>query len=158
MVKGEPVFQATDAEYGHGRVAPEPSTEKPTDDPYQSEGRKIIPEVSCGRIEWDENGDDHRTMSVEIENRSELEVMLDKFSIFGHTTELDFHLMAGREREFNVYRGPELSNRSYTKAQLFFRLENGDYFCAEHEIRYNVSGDGENVPTELRLIRPIRDI
>lgn len=182
MIKGEPVFQPGDQhdpmknhdpdhdtyiEGGDGIQldrqptipAPEPASQtaaaKP--DPYVAGGRKIVPDVFCERVEWHESGD-HREIWATITNGSDAPVFLDKISLLGMQTELDYPLKPRQEREFSVYRGKKLDNRSYTKAQLYFRLENGDYFCADHQIFYDVRGDGENEVKELRLIRPIRDV
>ncbi len=151
MVKGEPVFQPSEKNQKYSKQTTQT-------DPYVQQGHKIIPEVHCEQIEWHEDGDDHREVWATIANRGQVDVMIDKIAFLGSTIELNHHLQPGQEREFNIYKGDKLDNRSYTKAELYFRLPNGDYFCADHQILYQVKGDGESEVKELRLIRPIRDV
>ncbi len=179
MIKGEPVFQQSDNPTASTHVgAPQephiedspsvlpsepiqgtPLAAKPVEiaDPYVKDGRKITPEVLCENVEWHESGD-HREIWARISNRGVTAAFVDKISLLGQTTEMNYALEPGHEREFRVYNGDKLKSRSYTKAQLYIRLPNGDYFCAGHEILYNVKGDGESEVKELRLIRPIRDV
>jgi hypothetical protein len=179
MIKGEPVFQESDNPTASTHVgAPQephiedsssvlpsepiqgaPIAPKPVEiaDPYVKDGRKITPEVLCENVDWNENGE-NREIYVRFSNRGATAAFLDKVSLLGQTTELNYTLAPGGERDFRVYNGEKLKSRSYTKAQLYIRLPNGDYFCADLEVLYNVKGDGESEVKELRLIRPIRDV
>ncbi len=179
MFKGEPVFRVSDTppESTHLGTPQEPYIEdspsvlpgepiqealvqtKPMEiaDPYVKDGRKITPDVLCENVEWHESGD-HREIWVRFSNHGTTAVFVDKMILLGQTTEMNHSLEPGQEREFKVYSGDKLTSRSYTKAQLYLRLPNGDYFCADNEILYNVKGDGESEVKELRLIRPIRDV
>lgn len=175
MIKGEPVFQAPDnapnathegapqepysSQQTQGDVPTEPQQdgEQPLDDPYMKDGNKIRPEVYCADVKWFENGD-RREVWARFANGGQTPVFLDKISLLGQTTALEHTLEPGSGREFQVYSGDTLKNRSHTKAQLYLRLPNGDYFCAEHSVLYEVKSDGENEVKELRLIQPVRDI
>lgn len=169
MVKGEPVYQQSDTPSDSTHVgAPQephivdsqsivPSQPSPVVDTYMKDGHKITPEVFCDHIEWHESGD-HREIWTKFINRGTTSVFIDKISLLGQMMELGYTLAPGHEREFRVYKGLKLTGRSYTKAQLYIRLPNGDYFCADFEILYAVRPDGESEVKELRLIHPVHDI
>ena len=179
MAKGEPVFQQTDDPVAatHAGAGQEPdildtphvvggdTTQTPTAAPakpthidqYHEGGHKLIPNVECERTEWHEKGD-HRELWVTIKNHASYRVFVDRFVAFGQTATLSHYLDASHEREFCVYRGSRLASRSYTKATLYFRLPNGDYFCADHEVIYHGLSDGENEVADLKIIHPIRDV
>lgn len=178
LIKGEPVFQPGDkpVESTHVGAPQEPNiVDTPSivpgqpaqnvqelqpdvaPDPYTKDGHKITPDVYSDNIEWHESGD-NREIWTRLVNRGNTLVFLDKMTLLGQTTEMNHELQPGQQREFRVYKGLKLTNRSYTKAQLYIRLPNGDYFCADFEVLYNVKGDGESEVKELRLIRPVRDV
>jgi hypothetical protein len=178
MIKGEPVFRVSDTppESTHVGASQEPhivdspsvlpaldpstapvQAQPVVADPYMKDGRKVTPEVYCENVEWHEKGD-HREVWARFSNRGTTAAFLDKISLLGQTTEMNYALEPGHGREFRVYNGNKLQGRSYTKAQLYLRLPNGDYFCADHEVLYNVKGDGESEVKELRLIHPVRDV
>lgn len=161
MFKGEPVFQVepTEKDDRAAEAIVEPAPDNaPPDDPYVDGGKKVVPEVKCEQVEWRESGENHREVWASISNDGELPAMLDKMIIFGQTMELDHHLQPGQGRDFCVYRGARLTNQSHSRAELYFRLPNGDYFCSDHQIFYQIGNDSEIEVKALRLIRPIRDV
>ncbi|MGB3023702.1 MAG: hypothetical protein WBB39_02740 [Candidatus Saccharimonadales bacterium] len=185
MIAGQPVYQADDRsrdtsareeqrDHWQDSILPDENQSRPSDDVaqdvkpqddqatandhYTASGEKIIPEVSVGRCETHEHGDDIELWIV-IANDSAVEVMVDKITMLGTTAELNRFMKPGEEREFMVYRGDKIKKGNYTKAQIYYRAQmTGDYFCADQQIIYRAQSDGDYQVDELRLIRPIHDV
>ena len=147
MVKGEPVFQAGDSSSNGGEG----------DKNSSSSGVKNIPVVIVEQV-------DHRDQSGQAEsywtvkNTGNKTVILDKIIAFGQTQPHERYLQPSEEFEIRVYRGPSLQNGSYTKAELQYRDESGDYFSSEHLIEYSAESDGTYEVVRVRFLSPVRDI
>lgn len=123
-----------------------------------SRGNKVVPEAEIAHTRVDHNGQ-LIEMRATINNSSQFPVMLDKSIIFGYRQELDYVLSPGESREFMIYRGAERRDEAYKYAELYYKdNESGDYFCATHVIGYQYGSDGIYDVTDLRLVRPIKDV
>ncbi len=135
------------------------NTQSASDGIHDDRGKKIIPEVEVTRCQTHVSGD-HCEVWAHIENKSEVEIELDKITMIGGKKELDYRLTPGNEREFCVFTGPIPHDNYAREAQLYYKIvENGDYFCARHMVEYVYESDnGTYLVEELRLMHPIRDI
>lgn len=134
-----------------------------SDTTHDANGRKIIPEVYIEHVETHMSGDmKHIELWVRFKNNSPLEIEIRRVNVFGLHGQFSRHLRAGEVHEEKIYSGDILHTNSYHTCEVQFKItESGDYFQANHEIRYHYDRDerGERyVPNEMLLIRPIRDL
>ncbi len=130
---------------------------------HDTNGRKIIPEVAIENVESHVSSDmEHLELWVRLSNNSPLAVEVTQVNVLGSHVQFRRHLNAGESHEEKVYSGKTPHNDRYHTCEVQYKLvETGDYFQANHEIRYHYDRDerGEwHVPDEMTLIRPIRDI
>jgi hypothetical protein len=130
---------------------------------HDTNGRKIIPEVYIEHVETHISGDmKHIELWVRFKNNSPLEIEIRRVNVFGLHGQFSRHLRAGEVHEEKIYSGDSLHTNSYHTCEVQFKItESGDYFQANHEIRYHYDRDehGERyVPNEMLLIRPIRGL
>ena len=122
------------------------------------QGPKVIPEVEIERtVSKVDSGKGVQVQCI-IQNNSDGTIELDKIRLLGTTRELDIFLKPGEERECTVYQGPRPTNMNHHVAELCYKDQTGDYFCADHQIEYDDEGDGTFILTDMNLRRPIRDI
>ena len=119
-------------------------------------GPKVIPQIDIERTTWRDNGPNMQVTCV-IQNNSQGTIELDKIIMLGRSLELDNFLRPGEERQYNVYNGPRPQNMNYRTAEVYFRDESGDYFCADHNIEYEREADNTYRIVEMRRLR-IRDV
>ena len=154
MIEGKPVFSADDTNSQSGST---PGAPQDSGQPMAASQPKSIPTVVVSRVEYDINGS-NMDLAVELNNNSEVEVMLDKIRLLSRTFELDRPLKAGESREFTVYRGPRPNNTHDTRCEVQYRDPTGDYFSAIHYMHYDQLSDGMWVVNEMRFIPPIKDV
>ena len=96
---------------------------------------------------------------VTIRNNSDREVHLQKMTIFGSSFAFNYPLHAHDQRVFHVYKGPLLTHDGHHTASIYYcDTPSGDYFRADHFIEYHFEHDSTYTVTELRLMKPIKDI
>lgn len=130
---------------------------------HDAEDQKVVPEVEVTRVESHQSGDGaHVEVWVEIKNLSELEVEVKKVSFLKQRYDLGQFLKPGESRKVCIYRGDTPTNDGEHRCEVQYKIsESGDYFQADHDVRYHYEKNEHGewyVPEEMRLIRPIRDI
>ncbi len=168
IATGQPVFQVTDdgAPQDASKVTQTPTSDasfsnnQPTDDPtpYDVSGHKILPHVTFEDCSVKLHGEDCMDVWATIHNDSDIDVELNKCDMLGHRREVGDYISAHGSKTILIYSGDIPTHNNYKKAELYFTTKPfGDYFLAEHEIRYEFE-HGQYVIEDLRLIPPIRDI
>ncbi|MFZ1812775.1 MAG: hypothetical protein WAU02_04675 [Candidatus Saccharimonadales bacterium] len=168
IAAGQPVFQeSTDTapqDTSIARQTPQSDNAFSNNQPegeslaYDASGNKIIPEVTFEDCKPKLHGEDHMEVWVVVQNESDMPVRVEKCEVLGQTRPLGHDLPPHGSREVMIYAGDIPSHDHYKKANLYYKtLPHGDYFLAEHEIRYDFD-DGKYVIEDLRLIKPIRDV
>lgn len=125
---------------------------------YDAHGNKQIPVVGVTHTKYHTSGAQIEVWAV-IHNHSERTIMLDKIVMLGQSTELDYQLAPGHEREFRIYHGSRLTHDNYKKAGLYYKdTLSGDYFRADHLVGYKYESDKTYSVIELELLTPINDV
>lgn len=146
FMQGKPVFE----------VPSEATSSSSTQPAQPASGPKIIPRVVIENCETHING--HRMKVIaNIKNNSEKTVEVDKIFILGSSRELDTHLSPGQEREIVVYDGTMPTHRNYTKADLQFKDDSGDYFSTPHIVEFEEEDDHYKI-SRFRDGGGVRDI
>lgn len=146
VLAGKPIY---DTNATAGAEQPQPAQPGST--------AKVIPVVRITRVESPiQNG--RLEVNLDFRNESQMTLRLCKFHFLGHAHEIDYDLKPGEVRELPVYSGAPVQNESDHFAQIEYRTEEGDYFAAQHEVRYRREGDGLLHISDCRLITPIKDI
>lgn len=121
-------------------------------------GYKHIPVAAATNVKSTQNGN-HIELWVTITNQSDRDLRLDKMTLLGTRFELNYPLSVGAQRVFRVYSGPQMSNDSYKKAELYYQdVQTNDYFRADHLVDYRYESDGTYDVNDFNLILPIRDV
>lgn len=166
VVSGQPVFrQGEDADgVTHKTDQQQGSEQQPLSQPVDAEvveltGPKVIPEVFIERIEYRNTGA-NMDVSIQVNNRSQQEVMVDKLVLLGQTRAINYVLRPGESRELEGYSGPRLNHRNYTNCELQYRDQaTGDYFSSLHLVEYEAQEvDGTYNIRNIRFTPPIKDI
>ncbi len=128
-----------------------------------ADGQKVIPEVEIERVEPHLSGDGrHLELWAHIKNHSAAEVEITRVNCFGQHSMPGRFLKSGETYEIRIYAGDTPQNNAAHKCEVQFKVVmNGDYFQADHEIRYQYEKNEHGsfyIPEEMELIRPIRDI
>lgn len=153
LATGKPGFEVPETPDEHTNMP-----EKPVEGESPARrGPKVIPEVEIERTTYRTNGQQMQITCI-IQNNSKGTVELDKIRLLGSSLELDSFLRSGEERQYNVYKGNRPNNTNYHLAELYYKDEFGDYFCANHLIEYERESDGTYSITEFKLQHPIRDV
>lgn len=139
-------------------VSPEPSPMAAQDAPE----KKIIPEVEIQRVEPHLSSDmKHLDLWAHVKNHSPVAVELTRVQCLRQKSDPNRFLKPGESYEVKLYSGDTPHDDAERKALLEYRIvENGDYFEAEHTIRYNYDerdGNKFYIPDDFDLVRPIRD-
>lgn len=101
----------------------------------------------------------HLDVYCHIRNNWPEQLFLDKIRLMDTTRELDTFLRPNEEREFLVYRGPQLTRQPSGQALLDYKTTHeGDYFQALHDVTYSLRPDKTFTIAAIRLHPPIRDI
>lgn len=162
MIKGEPVFQVGD----NSQVNPPQSSSQPNqpnpdvNDAGQPlhNGEKIRPVVRIERARHEPSGD-HLEIWGHIQNDSQVPVSLESINILGTNYNLqDVTLNPGQQREIRIYEGSTIKSTSYTKCELLYRDNTGDYFKAQHIIDFKQESDGTFIIYRFRQVLPIYDV
>lgn len=86
-------------------------------------------------------------------------VSLESINLLGNIHNLqDMTLNPGQEREMLIYEGPAQINTSYTKCELLYRDNTGDYFKAQHIVDFKQESDGSFIIYRFRQVLPILDV
>lgn len=164
VISGQPVFRPEEDVDGvthkSDQQADTEQQNHPVDaDVVEQPGPKIIPEVYIERVESRDNGA-NMDVSVQINNRSQQEVMVDKLLLLGVTRAINHVLRPGESRELPVYNGPKPTHRNYTNCELQYRDQaTGDYFSSLHLVEYEAqSPEGTYEIRNIRFTPPIKDI
>lgn len=165
VVSGQPVFRPDEDVDGVTHKSDfQPEVQQPQSDPVVADakehrGTKVIPEVIIERVEYRDNGQ-NMDVSVQINNRSQQEVMIDKLLLLGGSRAINHILRPGESRELPVYSGPKPSHRNYTNCELQYRDQaTGDYFSSLHLVEYEAQDpDGTYEIRNIRFTPPIKDI
>jgi hypothetical protein len=154
IVLGKPIFttpqQQKQAEHAeHGGVG------APVVAPV---GPKVLPPAYIERVQCRQNGHELRCEAV-IQNYSQQALLLDKVEIFGKVLYLNgTHLTPGEEHEINLFEGAAPQNTNQNQCSLYYKNEEGDYFCAVHNIEFAPLPSGGYTINYVRFQSPIRDI
>lgn len=139
--------------------------EEPTKgDPFHDQsGRKIVPEVEIEHIEAHESDDrKHLELWAHLKNHSVFEVEVTRVNCLRQHIEPKRFMRPGEVHEVRIYQGGMPKNDAEHKCEVQYKLcDNGDYFQADHVIRYHYERDDDGeyyLPERIELIRPIRDI
>lgn len=133
-------------------------------DPYRDDaGNKIRPEVAIERAKANLSSDMKRLeLWTTIKNRSMFNIEVHRVNIIGQHTELGHSLRPGESCEVRIYNGSTPTNNAYHTAEIQFKITgSGDYFQADHSIKYHyeLNDNGKfYVPEGFDLMRPIKDI
>lgn len=146
MATGKPVFENQppqhDADHAGwvDHIATTPATNP---SPFVNEqGSKIIPQVTMEHCKSHIDGA-NMNVTAWVTNRSQFEIELDKIVMIDTKTELDRRLQSQEGHEVTLYRGPQPANDRANKAQLYYKIvQNGDNFCADFMIEYNLESTG----------------
>lgn len=142
IVLGKPVFEVP--------------AQKPGAQPHQPAeqsvrtGPKVIPQLYIERISCHTSGDD-MSVDVIIQNYSQHELLLDKVTMLGQTHYLNAKSVGpGEEDDLTAYDGDRPENTNDSQCQVFYKNEEGDYFCSVHTVEY------EKLPDNSYKVRNIR--
>ncbi len=160
MAQGKPVFTNEDQNdapvYRKEEEQPD-DQQQPAVVQERTAGPKIIPEAIIERIECRIDGS-QMTCDFTIKNISKVMVELDKIRLLGTMKELDRQLQPGETREFPVYSGTVMRNNYETRLELHYKDQNGDYFCAIHNIEFEKQPDNTYIVHRVRFVPPVRDV
>lgn len=170
LIAGKPVFEEPVQHEGSGG---DWDSDAPTDDfaeerqakkaeakgLYDEHGIKHIPEAAVVHVHYSLSGTTVQVWAT-IHNQSSRALELDKITLCGQKTELDYPLQPGREHEMLIFKGPVLKNNGYKRAELYYKdVQTGDYFRADHSVGYHFDAAlGQYHVNSLEIIRPIHDI
>lgn len=166
VVSGQPVFRPDEDVDGvtHKADQRQEIEQQLLSQPVDAEvvdqsGPKVIPEVYIERVEYRNSGA-NMDVSIQINNRSQQEVMVDKLMLLGQTRGINYVLRPGESRELEGYSGPRLNHRNYTNCELQYRDQaTGDYFSSLHIVEYEAQEtDGTYNIRNIRFTPPIKDI
>lgn len=166
VVSGQPVFRPDEDVDGVTHKADQQleASEQPLGQPVDAvvverPGPKVVPEVYIERVEYRDNGS-NMDVSVQINNRSQQEIMVDKLLLLGDTRSINHVLRPGESRELPVYNGPKPTHRNYTNCELQYRDQaTGDYFSSLHIVEYEAQNtEGTYEIRNIRFTPPIKDI
>ncbi len=126
-------------------------------------GQKIIPEVEIEMLKQTLSSDMHHLdLWARVKNHSSLEVEVTQVHCLKQQSRLGRFLKPSESHEVRIYSGDTPRNDAEQKCEVVYKVvQNGDYFQADHHIRYKYEQhDGEEyyVPEDMDLIRPIRDV
>lgn len=152
MATGKPVFEVDSSRQqdDHAGWVEHVTTPEAEVSPYvDDKGNKIIPLMTIEHCKSHLDGQ-HLQVTAWLTNRSSFEVELDKIVMLDTKMELDRRLSPQQGHEVILYRGAVPTHDHAHKAQLYYKIvENGDYFCADFSIEYNLESDGRFTVEEL---------
>lgn len=135
----------------------------PKDRHRETDGSKIIPEVSVPRVECHPSSDMKKLeLWVDLYNESPFDVEVRRFEIFGQSTDPGKFLKPGQKYEVRVYRGDTPRTDDRDRASIQYKIVgNGDYFQTDHLVEFKVetvNGERWYLPREITSTGPVRDI
>lgn len=152
MATGKPACEATPDQHEatHAGWVEHVTTPETGASPYVDEkGNKVIPVIAIEHCKSHVDGQNLH-VTAWLTNRSSFEVELDKIVMLDTKTELDRRLNPQQGHEVVLYRGVAPTHDHAHKAQLYYKIvENGDNFCADFSIEYNLESDGRFMVEEL---------
>ena len=157
FIAGKPVFQ--DGESVNSEpVAKEPRHQTDSFGTLLDEhGYKIIPEIEVDDVRTRRNGDEME-VTAWVSNKSEQQVRIDYCLMVGQKRVLNYELTPHQAHELVLYDGHIPNNNAYHRAELIFRLSNGDQFDCVYYVTYHEDRDGKFLVNELHNDGPVRDI
>lgn len=145
-----------------GKPVFETPSQKPGAQPPQSSGQpvqtgpKVIPQLYIERVSCKISGGDME-VEVVIQNYSQQELYLDKISMLNQTKSLNSKSVSpGEEDDITAYDGDRPENTNDSQCQIFYKNEEGDYFCSVHTIEYGKLPDNSYMVKNIRFVM-IRD-
>lgn len=121
-------------------------------------GNKHIPIATIHRVRTLTSGNNAQVWMI-LKNESDRTILLDKITLLGAKFGIQYPLVPGGEREFQVFHGPLLVHDHYKTAELYYRDQiSGDYFRADHLLEYSYESDHTYEVVDTKLIPPIRDV
>jgi hypothetical protein len=150
LVSGKPPFEVS-KQSNQGGVINQQGSEQ------TMPGPKVVPEVRIERTTSHLTGANMQITCI-IQNNAQMPIELDKIELLSASYELNTLLQPGQERQFNVYNGSRPNNMNYRTAELYYKNQQGDYFCANHNIEYQQEPDNTYTVVEMKLMYPIRDV
>ncbi len=145
---GKPVFEAAPQKPG-------PQSNQSPGQPVAT-GAKVIPQLYIERVSCRISGGDME-VDVVIQNYSKQELYLDKIVMLGQPQSLNSKLVSpGEEDDITAYHGDRPENTNDSQCQIFYKNEEGDYFCSVHTIEYGKLPDNSYMVKNIRFTM-IRD-
>lgn len=139
-------------------------TDQAAPDPYHdASGNKIRPEVRIEHVKADLSNDSkHVELWAKLKNHSMFDVEVTRVNILGqHTSPMRF-LKPGELHELRIYAGDTPTSNAYHTADVQYKIVgSGDYFQANHAVRYEYEENEHGrfyVPEEFDFIEPVKDI
>ena len=147
MAKGEPVFQAE-----------QPTTPQQESAAPSSAEPQPTPEIMITSLDCNENGNRLEVWAT-VENGSSVEVLIDDIHFLGQKMELQFELRPGGSRSVRLFSGltPTSNAQNYSILQ-YKNTVSGNYYQARYYIEFDYQSDGNYMPEEFHLQRPIRQL
>lgn len=138
IVLGKPVFEAP----GQNQAQPTVT--------HQGSGPKVIPQMYIERVNCQTSGDDME-VEVVVQNYSQQELVLDKITLLGQTQFLNSKSVSpGEEDDISAFDGDRPKNTHDSQCLLYYKNEEGDYFCTAHLVEF------EKLPDNTFKVRNIR--
>ncbi len=140
-------------------VLPKEEEKKAPDVYHDENGRKLVPEIECERVEPHLSGDESQMdLWATLVNRSSFELEITEVELLNVRDRPGVYLKSGERREVRLYQGG--TPKDDVLDDVLFRYKivgNGDYFEVRNFIDYDFH-DGYYVPKAIKQDRPVRDI
>ncbi len=149
IVLGKPVFEAPPQKLGaqSNQLSGQPARPGP----------KVIPQLYIERVSCKISGGDME-VDVVVQNYSKQELFLDKIVMLGTPDFLNSkRISPGEEDSLTAYHGDRPEHTNDSQCQVFYKNEEGDYFCSEHTIEYGKLPDNSYMVKNIRFAM-IRDV
>lgn len=146
LMSGKPAFEAKTSQ-------PLPATSPAG----ASRANNVVPRVIIDRADARVSGN-RLDVDLFIQNESEVVVEISRVEILGTSLSLGMFLNPGEQREQRVYSGPPPRNQYSNKCLVFYKKQtDGDYFCAQHSIRFQKQPDGTYEIDDI-IFETVRDV
>lgn len=151
----EPIENETQADNQAGSMRADPL--------HDAHGLAIIPEVEIEHVEPHLSHDMHHLeLWVRFKNHSEVEVEVTRAQCLRQHVDLGRFLKPGEAHEVQIYRGDTPRNNAEHTCEVLYKvIQTGDYFRANHVIRYKYERENDQefyIPEEMELMGPIHKL